>query len=400
MEHDNARFGAGVRPRTALLVALTALSLTLLALLAPATANAADTADGALGVLYRPVLGNALWRWLAYGGVLVLTLLLSRSVAFFFTHIVAPITRRSRLKVDDLLLGVLRRPVSFLISLSGIVGGLMFIEYDGQPIAQLGPVKGFYFFVLTIVLVYLIARLYGDILRHLLSKWVDGTETKLDDQLLPLAVKGGRFVIWSIGLMIAFSNVGVDVTSLIAGLGIGGLALAMAAKDTIANVFGGASIFADRPFEIGDTITVRGTTGVVEEIGVRTTRIRTFEDTIFVIPNSAVADSPLENVSARKRRKKEVTLGLTYDTSWDRLQEAKGILASILEEAGGIEPDRTIRFDEFADWALVLKVVYWVADVGEYWGKIAWVNEEILRRFNDAGLEFAFPTQKVIQVGP
>ncbi|MCA9565815.1 MAG: mechanosensitive ion channel family protein, partial [Myxococcales bacterium] len=250
-----------------------------------------------------------------------------------------------------------------------------------------------YGFLVTILIVYVVARLYGELLNHFLRPIVQDTDTKLDDQLLPLAVKGGRFIIWSIGLMVALDNAGIDVTSMVAGLGIGGLALAMAAKDTISNVFGGASIFADRPFEIGDLITVSGTTGTVFEIGVRTTRIRTFDDTVFIIPNSSVANSSIENHSERRKRKRTIDLGLTYDTSYDRIQEAKAIVASILEEAGGIEENPTIRLDTFGDFALVLKVVYWVLDVDEFWGKVALINEQILKRFAEAGLEFAFPTQ-------
>ena len=341
----------------------------------------------------KEVVGNELWRWVVYGGIVLMAILASRAVGFFFQNIVPRFTKKTKFKIDDLVLGIIRRPVSILLLFSGLYFGLYVIEAWGEPAAELAAIKNAYFFTLTILLVYMIATLYGELLRHYLKPLVEATETKLDDQLLPLGIKGGRFVIWAIGLMIAMSNLGIEVASLIAGLGIGGLALAMAAKDTVANIFGGASIFADRPFEIGDTITVKGTTGNVEEIGVRTTRLRTFEDTMFIVPNSAVADSPIENVSKRRKRKKVLSLGLTYDTSYERIQEAKAILAEILDEAGGLEPDPAIRFDEFGDSALIIKVIYWVSDPSEYFPKMAAINEEILKRFNEAKLDMAFPTQ-------
>ena len=344
----------------------------------------------------KEVVGNELWRWVVYGGIVLVAILASRVVGFFFQNIVPRFTKKTKFKIDDLILGIVKRPVSILLLFSGFYFGLYVIQaWDGDPAAEIAAIKNAYYFTLTLLLVYMIATLYGELLRHYLKPLVEATETKLDDQLLPLGIKGGRFVIWAIGLMIAMSNLGIEVASLIAGLGIGGLALAMAAKDTVANVFGGASIFADRPFEIGDTITVKGTTGNVEEIGVRTTRLRTFEDTLFIVPNAAVADSPLENISRRRKRKKVLNLGLTYDTSYDRLQEAKAIVAEILENTEGLEPDPTIRFDEFGDSALILKVIYWVSEPGDFFTTMAAVNEEILKRFNEAKLDFAFPSQTI-----
>lgn len=346
--------------------------------------------------LNEEFIGNELWRWLLYGIILVLSVMASKMVGFFFQNIVPKVTKRTRFKADDLVLGIIRKPLGILLLLSGFYFGLHLIRVDSQTsAAELGIIAGNYFFILTVIVVYLTATLYGDLLRHYLKPIVEQTETKLDDQLLPLAIKGGRFVIWSLGLMVAFSNAGIDVTSLIAGLGIGGLALAMAAKDTVANVFGGASIFADRPFEIGDVITVQGNTGTVEEIGVRTTRLRTFDDTVFIVPNSKVADSPLENVSRRRKRKRVMTLGLTYETKYPQVMKAKEIVQEILDANELIEPDPVVRFDDFGDSALMLKVIFWVSDPGEFFGVVASVNEEVLKRFDEASLDLAFPSQTI-----
>ena len=347
-----------------------------------------------MDVLYQEIIGNELWRWVAYGVVIVVTLMVSKSVSYVFRRVFPKLTAKTSFRGDDLVLDVIRRPASHLVLLSGFYFGLyLFTVDEGIAVAEMAVVSGVYYFVITIILVYMIASLYGEILTYYLTPVVERTETKLDDQLLPIAIKGGRFVIWSLGLIIAFSNAGIDVTSLIAGMGIGGLALAMAANDTVSNMFGGASIFADRPFEIGDEISLKGVSGSVEEIGIRTTRIRTYEDTIFIIPNKAVADSPVENLSSRRKRKRVLSLGLTYDTSYEQIQEAKRLVNKILGDVGGIEPDPTVRLDDFGDSALLLKVIFWVSDTGEYWGKVAAINEAILKEFGDAGLEMAFPTQ-------
>lgn len=341
------------------------------------------------------VFENEAWRWLAYLGLTVLSLMLSRVIFYFARAIVQAFTKKTETRVDDLILDAMERPSVLALMATSLYLGLFLIRRGDGFLATTPLVLGIYGFVLTVLVTYVLARLYGELLEHYLRPIVEKTETKLDDQLLPIGVKGGRLAIWSVGLMIAFSNAGVDVNSLIAGLGIGGLAFAMAAKDTVANVFGGASIFADKPFQIGDTITVGGSTGTVEEIGVRTTRIRTYEDTVFILPNAKVADSPLENISARRKRKRVMSIGLTYAHSHERILRAKALLAEILAATEGLEPEPAIRFDEFGDSALMLTVIFWVSDPSAYFAKVDEVNMEVLRRFGEEGFDMAFPTQTV-----
>jgi MscS family membrane protein len=345
------------------------------------------------GFFEQEFLGNALWRWIAYAVIVLAAILLSKTVAYVFSVVIKAFTRRTRVKIDDLLVSIIQKPITLALLVSGLYFGLYLLAYDGRPLAWW--VDNLYAAFVTILVVYVLARLYGDLMNHYLRPLVERTDSKLDDHLLPLAIKGGRFVIWAVGLVMALDELGLQVTSLIAGLGIGGLALAMAAKDTIANVFGGASIFADKPFELGDVVDIGGKTGKVEEIGVRTTRIRTFEDTLFVIPNSKVADGAVENHSVRRRRRHLVDLGLTYDTTWEKLQEAKAIVARLLSEDELVDDDFVVRFDGFGDFALLLKVIYWVKDPDKFFEKMPEINEQILREFGRAGIAFAFPTQTV-----
>ncbi len=338
---------------------------------------------------------NEVWRWVAYLGLTVLSLMLSRVIFFFARRIVHAFTSKTETRIDDLVLDAVERPTILALMASSLYFGLFLIRHEDGFLATTPLVLGVYGFVVTVLVTYVLARLYGEVLEYYLRPIVEKTETKLDDQLLPIGVKGGRLAIWSVGLMIAFSNAGVDVNSLIAGLGIGGLAFAMAAKDTVANIFGGASIFADKPFQIGDTIAVAGSTGTVEEIGVRTTRIRTYDDTVFIMPNAKVADSPLENISARRKRKRVMSIGLTYEHSHAQIVRAKELLAEILAETEGLEPEPAIRFDDFGDSALLLTVIFWVSDPSDYFLRVDEVNMKVLDRFGAEGFDMAFPTQTV-----
>ncbi len=341
------------------------------------------------------VFENEVWRWGAYLAITIASLMLSRVIFYFVRRIVLTFTKKTETKLDDIVLDAVERPSVLALVASSLYFGLFLIRHQEGYLATSPVVLGAYGFVITLLVTYVLARLYGELLEYYLRPIVEKTETMLDDQLLPIGVKGGRLAIWSVGLMIAFSNAGVDVNSLIAGLGIGGLAFAMAAKDTVANVFGGASIFADKPFQIGDVITVGGSTGSVEEIGVRTTRIRTFDDTVFILPNAKVADSPIENISARRKRKRVMSIGLTYDHGPEQILQAKGLLVDILAETEGLEPEPAVRFDDFGDSALQLTVIFWVSDPADYFARVDEVNMKVLERFAAAGLDMAFPSQTV-----
>ena len=187
-----------------------------------------------------------------------------------------------------------------------------------------------------------------------------------------------------------------DVASLIAGLGIGGLAFALAAQDTIANLFGSATIFASRPFQIGDWVNVNGTEGVVESVGFRSTRIRTFYNSLVSIPNSRVADSVVDNYGAREFRRFKTVLGLTYDTTPEQMQAfVEGIRAILKSNPAVRQEYYEVHFNSFGDSSLnVLVYAFFKTD--------SWTTEltekhnillDIMRMAEELGVSFAFPTQ-------
>jgi len=243
----------------------------------------------------------------------------------------------------------------------------------------------------------MLARLWDSVVRGVLAPLAAKTESDLDEQLLPIAGRGGKGGIWILGVIVALNNAGYDVAALIAGLGIGGLALAMAAKDTVSNVFGGFTIFTDRPFALGDRIVISGFDGTVSEIGIRSTRIRKLDGREVTVPNSLFADSPVENVTREPSRKVVLNLGLTYDTKPEQMRRAMDILGEIAEtQSESLVGDKTaIGFNAFGDFAMNVLFVYYIAPGGDILGTQTRINTQILERFNAEGLEFAFPTQTV-----
>jgi MscS family membrane protein len=203
-------------------------------------------------------------------------------------------------------------------------------------------------------------------------------------------------VIWSLGIVMALNNVGVDVGTLIAGLSIGGLAFALAAQDTIKNIYGGFTIFTDRPFRIGDRIKVDGFDGFVENIGIRSTRIRTLEKRVVTIPNFKLVEASVENISEEPMRRILMKLGLTYNTSPDQMSEAMAILRDMPNRVNTISNmDIMVAFTDFTEFSLVLTFIYFIKKEADIMETPSQVNTEILRAFNAAGLKFAYPTQTV-----
>ena len=239
----------------------------------------------------------------------------------------------------------------------------------------------------------MVTRLLDAVYREYVVPIAQKSENDLDDQLLPILQRGTKLAVWSIGIIVALNNAGYDVGALIAGLGIGGLALAMAAKDTVSNVFGGFTIFSDRPFKLNDRVKVAGYDGTVTDIGVRSTRLKTLEGRVVTIPNSKFSDTAVENVSLEPSRKVVSNLGLTYDTTPEQMNEAMALLKEIAGAQGNLEDNISVGFNAFGDSAMNILFIYYIKKEGDILGTQTEINMKILEAFTKAGLDFAYPTQ-------
>ncbi len=253
-----------------------------------------------------------------------------------------------------------------------------------------------FWFVVILVVTWFIARLLEALIDEYLTPIVKKSESDIDDQLLPVARKAIKYAIWILGIIIALNNAGFNVGAVLAGLGIGGLALAMAAKDTVANFFGGFTIFTDKPFVLGDRIKVAGYDGFVQEVGLRSTRIKTLAGTILTVPNMKFTDNIVENVTLEPSRKVTLNLGLTYDTPEDKIQLAIDILKDIIANTEGAEDNVPVGFNSFGDFSLGIIFIYYIKKEADILQVQTDVNMQILKRFNENKLEFAFPTQSIL----
>lgn len=246
------------------------------------------------------------------------------------------------------------------------------------------------------------------VLRRLTAK----TESSLDDQLVPLVRKTLRIFLVVIGVMFVVDSVfGQDIGALLAGLGIAGLAVSLAAQDSLKNLFGSITILFDRPFKIGERIVYAGYDGTIEEIGFRSTKVRTLTGHLVTIPNSKIVSDPVENIGRRPSIRRILNVTITYDTPREKIEQAVNILRGILEEEDLREPIHPVLngnefpprvyFNDYNADSLNIIVIYWYAPPA-YWDYLDHaqrLNLRIFEEFEKAGIEFAFPTQTVYLAG-
>jgi len=248
----------------------------------------------------------------------------------------------------------------------------------------------------TLVIVIFLYQLL-DVVEYELTRFVKREDNEFDMnfvQMVRIVYKVLIVLFGSIYLLKAAT--GKPMTTLLAGLGIGGLAIALAAQDTLKNLFGSFMIMVDKPFKIGDRVVVEGSDGYVEEIGFRSTRLRTFPGHLVSIPNEKMASTTIENIGMRPNVRRHTNITITYDTPVEKVERAVAIIKDILKDHEGMHPDYPpqVYFNQFNDTSLNIAVWYWFYPP-DFWEAIRFdekVNFQIMRAFEAEGIEFAFPT--------
>lgn len=335
---------------------------------------------------------NTIGQWAIALGILLASFVLAKLIYWIFGNVIKKITDRSKTKIDDIIVDTLEQPVIFGLTIFGLWYGIHQLVFPDNINLWITNV---YHVLIAITVTWLVARLVDAIIKEYLIPLTEKTESDMDDQLIPVIRKGLRSVIWILGIIVALNNAGYDVAALLAGLGIGGLALALAAKDTVANIFGGVTIFTDKPFKMNDRIKISGFDGTITEIGIRSTRLKTLDGRIVTIPNSKFTGGLVENVSLEPWRKVVLNLGLVYDTPADKMQLALDLLNEIAKSNENIDEEPITGFNKFGDSALGIIFIYYIKKGADILKTQSEINLEIMKQFEANGLEMAYPTQTV-----
>ncbi len=337
--------------------------------------------------------GNTVWEWMISLLIIAGAFIGAKILYWLFSNIVKKITGKTKSQLDDLIVDKIEEPIVLAFVLGGFWLGLSYLNLS-EGFANFME-KAFYV-AITFDVSWMVVRLVDALIVQYLTPLVKKTDADLDDQLLPIIRKTLKAVIWIFAIVIGLNNAGYDVGTLLAGLGLGGLAFAMAAKDSVANLFGGISVFMDKPFKIKDRIQIEGYDGTITDIGLRSTKLKTLAGRIVTIPNHKFTDSYIENVTSEPSRKMSLTLGLTYDMTPENIQKGIDILKEIDKNNKYTKDECIALFESFGDFSLNISYMYYIKSGEDIWAAINYTNFEILTKFNEAGLEFAFPTQTII----
>lgn len=339
------------------------------------------------------VLGVPLWKYVASLIYILLAFYVAKLLDFIINVWLKRWAARTETKYDDLLLELLRGPVK-------VVAFVIFLHiglgvFDWPPRAQVFLSRALAVAVACSV-TYVALKLVDMALGLWREKFVSPDDKLFAEHLLPVIRKTLKVGVVIGAVLLTAENIDLHVTSLLAGLSIGGLALGLAAQDTVANLFGAVAIFFDKPFRIGDMIKIEGVQGTVETIGLRSTRLRSLDGHHVTIPNKTMGNTIITNITRRPTIRTEMNLGLTYDMPVEKMKRATAILEAVFR-AHPKTADLIISFNKFGDSALNIFVVHvWDGtDAKEHFAALQELNLKIKERFDAEKIEFAFPTQTV-----
>jgi len=302
----------------------------------------------------------------------------------------ARLAERTKNRMDDLLVLHLGKSLNLLGVVIAAIFSLKWLTLSAQVSRAMNAVS------LALVLVVLI-RFVMDALTYMLETfWLKGQEDFAKKQSMTGILTMVKILVWGLALVFFLDNLGFKVSSVVAGLGIGGVAVALAAQAVLGDLFSYIAIFFDRPFEIGDFIIVGDYLGGVEHIGIKTTRIRSLGGEQLVFSNSDLTNSRVRNYKRMEKRRVVFKLGVTYDTSSEKLQAIPGLIEQIVKQTPETIFDRA-HFSEYGDFNLVIEAVYYVlsSDYNQYMDIQQAINLAIKKSFEKEAIEFAFPTQTV-----
>ncbi|MCB0413105.1 MAG: mechanosensitive ion channel family protein [Bdellovibrionales bacterium] len=333
------------------------------------------------------------WQWIGLFLCLFVGLIF-KALTEFFIVIGKSMTERKKESARHQIILALEKPMGLIVATGFWYISLHLLKIEGVALAIL---KTFIKITFSVGLVWAVYNLTGVVTIYI-ERFTEKTKSTLDDHLAPLITKALRIFVLVFGILLSIQNLGFNVMSLMAGLGLGGLAFALAAKDTAANLFGSIMIILDRPFKVGDWINTGSVEGMVEEVGFRSTRIRTFYDSVISIPNSTLANANIDNMGIREFRRTVMNLGVTYDTKPEKVEEFVDRIKKIILENEFTRKDKLhVIFKEYGDFSLNIMVYFFlkVPDWSQELLEKERINMSILKLAENIGVNFAFPTQSI-----
>ncbi len=349
------------------------------------------------------VANQSIWQWICL------------VIGFAFLILIILLLFNVLLKLSANWLPPFRGVFRLLLPLLATWLTAMLVEFLDDHIFITGNVlAGLYYIDETVELISLMAAvlIFGNMLVGIIAQRQKKNPVTIDTQLIRFAIRILSMLLSVLVLIQGLSRMGVPLATVLTGAGVTGLAIALAAQESLRNIFGSMMILLDKPFKVGQRIVVRGQDGVVEEIGLRSTRIRLLNGHVASLPNEIVANTDVVNIGERPFIRRLFNVRIAYGTPPEKIDEAQAIIEDVLavKEVDGVKQNESINaadypprvfFNDLKDDALNIMVIYWhfPPDYWAFMAQVGKINRELVRRFNEAGIEFAMPTHTVHLAG-
>lgn len=327
--------------------------------------------------------------------IFVIFLALSELARYFVRHIAPKLVKHTSSSLDDEILGAIRNPITVLFLAAGAYFAVK--SMDNLSLGLIGTLDRLALAMLILVSAYLVSNLIMAILRWYARDVAPHTNSDLDDHLIPFMEKLIGVVVYLLAFLVILKSFGVEITALVASMGVAGIAVALAAQESLSNVFGAVAILLDRPYKVGDRLLIPGVgQGDVLDIGMRSTRVLTRDRRVVVIPNRDMASSEIVNLSLPDNRLRlKLKVGVAYNADIDR---ASRILEEIAasNELVAKEPKPASYVSSLGDFSIEIVLLVWIADYQQDFDVTDQLYRQILVRFKEEGIEISYPVMTIM----
>ena len=352
-----------------------------------------------LEILTTNLFGNTLKEYLFFVAIILIGLIFKKLLSKYLSNLLYKIIGEKGNNVGiDKFDELLTKPIGFFIMLCVFYFGFNYLEF---PSFIDNNFQNIFSKLFTLIFIYAVFKIFLKVIDYIgliLKQRAALTENKMDDQLIPFATEIGRILVIIFALFFVLGNVfGINITALATGLGIGGIAIAMASKESLENLLGSFTIFFDRPFTVGDVVKAGNVTGMVEKVGFRSTRIKTFDKSVVTVPNKKMIDAELDNLGLRPVRRVKFHVGLTYSTTTEQIKKIVSEIQEMINSHEKTNEEGKVRFQEFGASSLDILILYYVNS--PKWEDLIDVKEDINYKIMDIvkkhNSDFAFPSTSV-----
>ncbi len=339
--------------------------------------------------LQAEILGNTTFDWLKAVVIFFIALGILKLFQVILIVRLKKIFKKTKTELDDIVINAIDAIYWPFYVFAALYFAIQFIVAP-QIIGKWA------FYIFLIVVVYYAIKFLAELIDFGAKMIIAKKEGEQNTGIIKLLSAVAKIILWLGAVVLILSNMGYNVTSLIAGLGIGGIAIALALQNILGDLFSSLAIYLDKPFKVGDFVVLGDQMGTVKKIGIKTTRIQTPQGEELVVANSELTKSQVRNFGIMKKRRNLQHIGVTYDTPAEKLKRVPDMIKAIIDRHDNVEYNR-IHFKSFGDSGLIFEVVYYVktGDYKEFMDMQEKINLAIVEKFNQENIEIAFPTQTV-----